>query len=513
MMTIRNWALNAMRLVLVAAFMVLLVPISAVRAQSPAAWVRDQSVQGVIGSVQALAVMPGGDVIVGGKFTTAGGASANNIARYNASKRVWSSLGSGVGGNPSIDELNALAVLPGGDVIVGGLFTTAGGVAVSNIARYNPSTNTWSALGSGTDSTVLALAVLPGGDVIVGGGFTAAGGVAANKIARYSPTTGVWSALGSGTDEFVGALAVLPGGDLIVGGGFTTAGGVSATRIARYNPTTGAWSALGSGTSGSRGDVRALAVRADGDLIVGGEFTSAGGVPASGIARYNSSTGVWSALGKGVEGLIFAVAALPGGDVMVAGSPPQQIARYNPARDTWFAPKGVEIGHIAALAISPDGSVFVGGRFDSVGGLPADNVALYNATTGGWSALGRALNGEVSAMAVVPTGDVIVGGRFTIAGGIAANNIVRFDPTAGVWSALGRGLGGTDGRINVSVNAIAVLPDGDIVVGGSFDTAGDIKASNIARYNPTTAVWSALGRGTDNAVRALLVLPGGDVIV
>lgn len=128
-----------------------------------------------------------------------------------------------------------MAVLPGGDVIVGGDFTTAGGVPANRIARYNPTTGVWSALGSGTNNFVVsALAVLPGGDVIVGGDFSLAGGVPANNIARYNPTTGVWSALGAGTNSSVFALAMLPGGDVIAGGNFTTAGGVPASNIARY---------------------------------------------------------------------------------------------------------------------------------------------------------------------------------------------------------------------------------------------------------------------------------------
>jgi hypothetical protein len=169
-------------------------------------------------------------------------------------------------------------------VIVGGDFTVAGGVLANYIARYNPSTGVWSALGSGTNSTVNALAVLPGGDVVVGGGFTAAGGVAANSIARCKPSTGVWSALGTGTNFSVFALAVLPGGDVIAGGDFTDAGGGSANYIARYNPSTGAWSALGFGTTDR---VRALAVLPGGDVMVGGIFLSAGDMLANRIARYN----------------------------------------------------------------------------------------------------------------------------------------------------------------------------------------------------------------------------------
>jgi hypothetical protein len=223
-------------------------------------------------------------VIVGGGFSAAGGVAARNIARHNPTTNTWSALGSGTNSL----GVYALALLPGGDVIVGGLFTTAGGVAGRNyIARYSPTTNTWSALGSGTSGLVRALAVLPGGDVIVGGFFSNAGGVAANNIARYNPSTNTWSALGSGTNSSVWSLAVLPGGDVIVGGDFNLAGGVAANRIARYNPTTNAWSALGSGVgSGMNGTVAALAVLPGGDVIVGGGFDTAGGAWANSIARW-----------------------------------------------------------------------------------------------------------------------------------------------------------------------------------------------------------------------------------
>ncbi|MFN9306725.1 MAG: hypothetical protein ACK6DT_11755 [Planctomycetota bacterium] len=78
----------------------------------------------------------------------------------------------------------ALAVLPNGDLVAGGSFTTAGGVAANRIARWNGST--WSALGSGMNSSVLALAMLPTGDLVAGGGFTTAGGQVSAYIARYA---------------------------------------------------------------------------------------------------------------------------------------------------------------------------------------------------------------------------------------------------------------------------------------------------------------------------------------
>ncbi|HVU65198.1 MAG TPA: GC-type dockerin domain-anchored protein [Phycisphaerales bacterium] len=238
--------------------------------------------------VAALAVLPGGDVVAGGLFTSAGGASASRIARFNPTTSEWTALGSGVTGGTTI-VVSALAVLPDGDLIVGGQFLMAGGVPANNVARYSPSTGTWSGLGlgvtnmSGPAGYVLSLAVLPGGEVLVGGSFSTAGGASASRIARYSPASNSWSSLGSGSNSFVSALAVLPSGEVLAGGTFTLAGGVPASGVACFNPLTNAWSALGAGTSGN---VNGLIVLPGGDVIVGGSFATAGGVGANNISQY-----------------------------------------------------------------------------------------------------------------------------------------------------------------------------------------------------------------------------------
>src|SRR6266481_5137177 len=92
-----------------------------------------------------------------------------------------------------------------------GLFTTAGGTAVTNIAKWNGSS--WSALSTGMDSDVEALAV-SGSNVYAGGWFTAAGGSAAKHIAEWNGSN--WTALGSGMNNYVLAM-VASGSDVYVG--------------------------------------------------------------------------------------------------------------------------------------------------------------------------------------------------------------------------------------------------------------------------------------------------------
>jgi hypothetical protein len=72
-------------------------------------------------------------------------------------------------------------------------------------------------------------------------------------------------------DNTVYALAVDGSGNLYAGGWFTTAGGVNASSIAKWNGTS--WSALGEGTDDV---VDALAVGGSGNLYAGGDFRMAG---------------------------------------------------------------------------------------------------------------------------------------------------------------------------------------------------------------------------------------------
>jgi PKD domain/Bacterial SH3 domain len=175
----------------------------------------------VNGAVSALAVS-GSDMYAGGSFTTAGGVSANYIAKWNGSS--WSALGSGLNA-----WVSALAV-SGSDVYAGGVYTIAGGVSANQIAKWNGSS--WGTLGSGISDWGVRALVVSGSDVYVGGVFTTAGGVSANQIAKWNGSS--WSALGSGMNSSVLALAV-SGNDLYGGGAFTTAGGKVSAYLARAN--------------------------------------------------------------------------------------------------------------------------------------------------------------------------------------------------------------------------------------------------------------------------------------
>jgi hypothetical protein len=239
----------------------------------------------------------------------------------------------------------------------------------------------------------------------------------------------------------------IPGGDIIIAGVFNLANFSTPTthvdNIGRYHPATHTWSAMGAGVLASNSLPRFYSslVLANGDVIIGGQFHTAGGIIVNNIARYTPATNTWAALGSGI---------------------------------------GAEAATVYAMVTLPDGGLLVGGEFDSVGAATAHGIALYDVATGVWSGLGWPVTARnVYAMANLSDGDVLVGGAIEI----DANNrsIVRYHPATGTWTPLDAGLTGSD---YLSVMSIIVLAHGrgDVIVGGSFTTAGGNPASNFARY-------------------------------
>ena len=310
---------------------------------------------GTNGEVWALAVI-GTDLYVGGNFTTAGGNTANHIAKWNGS--AWSPL---VSANTSVNGINgmvtALTVI-GTDLYAGGWFTDAGGVPSLNVAKWDGSN--WTALGSGISAAgainalvaignniyattyildpalggqshiiakwdgsnwsqftsmddYVSTFLVDGTNLYAGGQFTMIGTVPANHIAKWDGTN--WSALGVGTDFYIGGAGLeMMSGKLYVGGRFLNAGGSTANFIASWDGS--AWSSFGSGSNiGMNNEVECVKAMG-GDLYASGSFTTAQGISANSIAKWDGTT--WSPLGTGMNDGVWRLAVL-GSDLYAGG--------------------------------------------------------------------------------------------------------------------------------------------------------------------------------------------------
>ncbi len=322
--------------------------------------------------------------------------------------------------------------------------------------------------------------------VVAVGQFVYAGTQLVNHIAAYDPVTEQWSPLGIGvpmvpapnTLVSVRSIATGANGDIIVSGSFMTAGGVSARRIARYNTATG-WRPLGLGLNDH---AESLLVMPNGDVVASGRFTEAGGQLVSGVARWDGM--VWAPLGNGFgpQGPANVLMVTRGGELIAGGG--FGVVRWNGMFWTNFGIVGdASPGGVRTIVELPNGDLIVGGRFEFIQGVFANKIARWNGTS--WTQLGLGVQGGVaggfvSGLAVMPNREIIIAGSFSAAGGIPANNIARWNGSS--WSPLGAGIIGV---LNNFFNPVLlVMPSGDLFAGGEFEIAGGVPSAHFAHWGP-----------------------------
>ena len=449
---------------------------------------------GVSGTPYAMVKDASGNLYVGGAFAAAGNVAVSNIAKWDRVSGTWSALGGGVNGS-----VNALVVDTHGNVYAGGNFTKAGELTVNHVARWDGTA--WSALGGGTNRWVLSLLLDASGSLYVGGNFTSAGDTAANGIAKWNGTS--WSTFGLGLrnkpgsllESFPGevrALASDASGNIYVGGRFGTAGTVDAHSIAKLSG--GTWSALGSGLSGFLvASVNSIVIGGTGTVYAGGDFTGAGGYSTNGAASWNGSA--WSTMAGGPGGAVNALVLDASGALYAGGSFKGSTKGTRVSRWTGTAWTAVGDGAddtVYCMAADGSGKIYAGGAQFASGSVPVNHLSYWDGAN--WSALGVAagFTGTVTAVAADGQGNVYAGGAFVPVHDGFANRVAKWNGSA--WSALGSGISG-------KIDALVTDDAGNLYAGGSFAAAGGVTAANLAKWDG--GLWSPLGSGTNGEVYAI----------
>ncbi|MEY2577871.1 MAG: hypothetical protein QOI49_695, partial [Verrucomicrobiota bacterium] len=138
---------------------------------------------------------------------------------------------------------------------------------------------------------------------------------------------------------------------------------------------------------------------------------------------------------------------------------------------------------IYAAAIQPDGKIIIGGEFTTLspnGGPPVNrnHIARLNQDGTVDSTFDPNANGTVWAIALQPDGRILVGGLFhgqNSIGGLNRDYIARLDSVTGLADSF-------DPRPNGGITRIVVQPDGKILVAGSFDFLSPNGGAAIQRH-------------------------------
>jgi len=355
----------------------------------------------------------------------------------------------------------------------------SGPVAAQTLDTFNPAVNGY----------VYALAVQTDGKILVGGSFTSVAGQSRNAIGRvtgdgtldanFNPIV----AGGSGGPPFVNCLAVQADGKIVVGGNFGSLGGRPFEYIGRLNPD-GSGDGSFSVNRGADFYVYALAVQADGKIVVGGRFTTLGGQPRSGLGRLNADGSLDDSFNPGVSGsyaTVYSLAVQPDGNILVggdfttlAGQTRNYIGRLNAdgSLDTSFNPGANYWAE--CLFVQPDGRIVVGGAFTMLGGQSRNYLGRLRADGSLDSGFNPAVGGtgaSVLALGMQTDGKIIVGGDFFMLGGQVVEHLGRLNSDGSLDMSF-------DPRFDAPfVYSLAVQPDGKTLAGGNY---------KVVRFNNTS---------------------------
>jgi len=230
--------------------------------------------------------------------------------------------------------------------------------------------------------------------------------------------------------------------------------------------------------------IEAIAVQADGKILIGGNFTT----------------------------------LAPNGGAAVTRS---YIARLNTdgTLDASFDPNASFV--VASIAVQADGKILIGGNFSSLspnGGttVTRNRIARLNPDGTVDASFDPNADSEVDSIAVQADGKILIGGFFNTLspnGGAAVTrkHIARLNADGTLDASF-------DPNANTQPYSIAVQVDGKILIGGSFRTLSPnggsaVTRNRIARLNLDGTLDASFDPNADNDVDSIAVQADGKILL
>ena len=408
----------------------------------------------------------------------------------------------------------AVAIYPDGKILIGGGFRVVDGQIRSSLARLHPNGSLDASFVPGTSdndlSVVSSIVLQPDGKALIAGQSMTTRN---DSVARVNPDGSLDQAnfFSVRMDDFVTSVALQADGKLIVAD--------YSGAIKRLNQDGSLDPAFNAGAD--RG-VFAMALRADGKILIGGAFNKVSGIDRDRIARLNADGTLDTAFnaGPGPHPSIFAVAVLPNALTIIGGrdlagtgeiNPFDRLIRLHPdgSRDGTFTTEGTGIGgEVYSLLPQPDGKVLISGAFRSINRTRLrGNNARLNADGSFDSTFDP--GGPAGNILLQPDGKIIIGGSNIYFSG--QNSIARFNADGSADTGFSLGTGADSG-----IRTVALLGDGRLLVGGGFGSINGTPRNGIARLNSdgsldTTFTADLFEFG--NSIRSIVVQPDGKALI
>ena len=258
-------------------------------------------------SVESVAIFPSGNIVAVGNFTGYNNNGRNFIVGLNPNGGLLSpsvfQYTTGIKGLPSIAATDNL-----GKVMISGFIYSYNDVAIKTLIRiksdgaldadFHQKIITYYPCDYPNPTAIMgeinAISFQTDNFILIGGYFSKYDNVATGNIARLKPDGELdtsFNAGGTGFNGVVYAISIQPNGDIIVGGSFTSYNGVAVNTLVRLKSTGVLDTSFYTGT-GPAGNVFTLTKQPfDGKVIIGGRFTTYNGIYAGNVTRIIPSTG------------------------------------------------------------------------------------------------------------------------------------------------------------------------------------------------------------------------------
>ena len=500
-------------------------------------------IDSVPGNVRATVLQPDGKILVGGFFRTVNGVRQKSIARLNADFTLDTSFSAEVNG-----AVLAVAVQTDGKIVIGGSFTAVGGASRNRIARLNAdgSLDTGFNPGNGADAPVFDVAVQTDGKIVVGGNFFQINSVNNYAVARLNADGSVDTSFASPIPPPLPSPSPSPSlAGTVYSIGFQTdgkiiIGGIIVKRfspvlvvspVARLNQDGSFDASFASVTSNSY--ALKVAVQPDGKILLAGYFTAINEVGNNFIARLNADGSLDSSFktGTGANRPIYALSLQADGKILIAGifstfdgKNRNQVARLNVdgSLDAAFDPgnSGFASGTIYSIIELPGGGkVLIGGAFIGVFLGGGDSIKVFNAdgSTDSSVRFTTTASGSVRAIAVQPDGKILVGGKFDRPGSISLKNVFRLNLDGSLDTSFGAPSSTFSISSSAQVNSIIVQPNGKIILAGqNVGGNGNFLPTSIMRLNADGTEDNSFIAGnipTRQGINAAVLQPDGKIVV
>lgn len=458
----------------------------------------------------------GSTILAGGIFSSIGGQTRNLLAALDETSGIATGWNPGIVGrvgspaSGSIDDI----VVKGDSIFVSGVFARIGTQPRTNIGGINGSSGAHLAWTPILNGRVYDLE-RSGDTIFVAGGFSTVNGMPRKGIAALDCTKNSnfvmpWTVpLTAAADETATGFRAKKLSDGLL---YVSYSVFSATRpkeelIISCNTTTGIISSWNPNPI-NKGPIRAI-IEKGVDIIFGGAFTSINGYRRNNAAAIDLNTNSVTSWNPQIIGSVYSI--LPhgntiytGGQFITAGGQPRSnIAAYDAITGLITDWDPMANGIVRTMALSTGGSIiYAGGSFSYVGGEERNNIVALDifSTTDIVTDWNPDANGLVKAIAIRPNGEVVVCGEFTSIGGQLRNYIAALDPLVNTNNA-------TDWNPAASnlVNTLVITPDNKVIAGGIFTWIGGKTRNMIVSLNAdgTASDWEP---DMNNEVTSLTLL-------